>query len=190
MLKSIIFITIIANSFCFNVPFLDNKKVNKFVFAFDFPGIHIKDGIKHIHFPEHIQEAHKYGAPFFKINKVYEPFYKKINFDCETLGRKFEVTQYSNHKYDSTLVFNLQNTTKTYPFLILKFIVKPYDDDKSHTLYINFIFWNQLYYLLYPLLPIFVYTNSLEDKYFFTNNQDKYIVENENFLKYRNEVME
>lgn len=188
MLKKLIILTIIANSYCYNIPFF-NKKVNKFLFKFDFPDIHINDGIKHIHFPEHIQQAHKYGAPFFNINKVYDPCKKKINFDCETLGRKFEVTQYSNSKYDSTLVFNIHNSTNIYPFLILKFIVKPYDNNRSHTLYINFIFWNTLYYLFCPLLPLFVYTNSLEDKYFFTNNCDKLVVENKNFIKYREEVM-
>lgn len=188
MLKSVIILTIIANSYCYNIHLLNNK-INKFLFKFDFPNINVNDGIKHIHFPEHIQKAHKYGAPFFKINDVYEPEKKKISFDCETMGRKFEVTQYSNRKFDSTLVFNIQKSKSSRPFLILKFFVEPYDENKSHTLYINFMFWNSLYYLLTPLLPLFVFTNSLEDKYFFTHHKDKLIEENENFMKYREEVM-
>lgn len=188
MLKIITILSIIANSYCYNIPFL-NDRPKKFLFKFDFPDVSISDGMKHIHFPEHIKQAHKYGAPFFDINKVYEPEKKQICFDCETLGRKFKVTQYSNYKYDSTLVFRIQNSTDINPFLKLKFIVKPYNNENSHVLYINFIFWNSLYYAFCPLLPIFVLTNSLEDKYFFTNDHHKSIIENENFIKYREEVM-
>lgn len=191
MLKYLILLNIIISSSCFNImPFLDNNNnVKKILFKFDFPNISANNGIKHIHFPEHIKEAHTLGAPFFNINEVYEPENKKILFDCETLGKDFKVKQFSNTKYDSTLIFKREGKEEKNPFLKLKFIVKPYNDDKSHILYINFIFWNSLYYLFFPLLPLIVLTNSLEDKFFFGNGKDKLIVEDKNFIKYRDNVI-
>lgn len=191
MLRFITFLGILASTTCYNIMPTPNNlnKANRILFKFDFPDISTKNGIKHIHFPEHIKHAHGLGAPFFEINKVYEPKNKTICFDCETLGRHFEVTQYSNTKYDSTLVFRRKYVESKNPFLKLKFIVKPYNDDNSHILYINFIFWNSLYYLFYPFLPAIVFTNSLEDKFFFANNKNKDIIEDEKFIKYRDEVM-
>jgi hypothetical protein len=67
--------------------------------------------------------------------------------------------------------------------------VKPYNDNKSHILYISFIFWNPLLFLAVPLLPLFVFINGMEDKCFFENHNEE-IKEHPMLFSYRNNILD
>lgn len=157
-------------------------------FKYNFTDVDAKKGIKHIHFIEHVTDVHRLGAIGFEIISVEYPIGNSIRYECKTMGKRFNVLQYSNKIYQSELIFYDREQAE-HPFLKLHFSVKPYNNNQSHLLFIAFIFWNPLHLLLTPLLPIFVLINGIEDRMYFSNDNKKLVIKSyPKFKQYRSQV--
>lgn len=148
-----------------------------------FPNAPLSTGRHHIHTPEHISVVHKFGAPFFKLDKVNKPRQIEentiaIDFKCQTFGRSLDATMSSTDINNSRIDFNLKNK----PFMSLEFNVEEINR-MSHALAITISLYNPMYFYVVPLFPIFVYINKLEDSMFM--NGDAKIKENVCFKMYR-----
>jgi len=157
-----------------------------------FNNIPFNYGLRHIHYPEHITDTHKLGAPLFRIIEVNEPTnynnIPRITFNCSILHLiNMEVDMISRYKNRCEMIF----TKNEMAIFGLKITILPdLYDMKSHYLFIDAYFpKNHLLDLLMPFIGIFfkisLIINKYEDIFLLYKHRNICSNYNENFNKYR-----
>lgn len=173
------------------------------IYGFSFTSLGIKNkynnipfnyGLRHIHYPEHISDTHKLGAPLFRIDEVGPPIYynnniPRINFNCSLMSVvKMEVAMISRYRNRCEMIFSKD---KNELFGLKITILPDLDDRNSHYLYIDAYFpETYLSELMMPFISIFFQFSFLISKYediflLYKNKNKNKIIHNENFNKYR-----
>ncbi len=172
------------------------------IYGFSFTSLGIKTrfnnipfnyGLRHIHYPEHISDTHKLGAPLFRIDKVSPPTYyngiPRINFNCSLMSFiNMEVDMISRYRNRCEMIFS-KNKNELFGLKIT--ILPDLDDKDSHYLYIQAYFpETYLSELLMPFIGIFFQFSLIISKYediflLYKNKNKNKIIHNENFNKYR-----
>jgi len=182
LFRIIFFISFIFNCCCFQIK----TRID---------GVSFREGLRHIHTPEHISSTHYLTVPQFKINKVSKPIYNNkianIFFSCSTMNL-YTITARMRSRYinRTDLRFYLNNNSEELITLILT-ILPDFNDKKSHYLILEVILNDDLI-ILEPLIKlmmeIIMIITIMEDKYLFIKNKNNRLNYNENFNNYRKMV--
>lgn len=182
LFRIVFFISCIFNCYGFQIK----TKIN---------GVSFREGLRHIHTPEHISSTHFLTVPQFKIKKVSKPIYNNkianIFFSCSTMNL-YTITARMRSRYinRTDLRFYLNNNSDELITLILT-ILPDFNDKQSHYLILEVILCSD-FFVLEPLIKlimeIMMIITIMEDKYLFIKNKDNRLNYNENLNKYRKMV--
>lgn len=153
-------------------------------FKWVFPHVPYELGIRHIHTPEHVTHTHRFGTPFFRITNTTAPRRGKmataVDFECEMLGSRHNVTMVSLERSHAALYFRKGNKS----VMCAHFYVRPLD--KGHELKLTATLFQRLPLEARALMAVSVGVNMLEDYVFWAHETPK---QDSNLRAYRRMVL-
>ena len=188
---SIFFILSLLNlnpslSFTFN-------NLNSFQLKTKFTDVSFRQGLKHIHTPEHVKYTHYIGAPLFNIHTAQKPInynnITSISFSCSVMNlNHMTVMMHSEYTNRCEMNFLIKNKE----FITLQITILPDFENKNNHYFILKIFLNDFLSLFLPIIKIFfqlsMFISTNEDLIFYFNKKNK-IIYNKNLNEYRKLIL-
>lgn len=172
------FIFLILLNFC--SPFLLKTKFNDISF---------RQGLKHIHTPEHVKYTHYLGAPLFNIHSVQKPIKENnitsVIFTCSVMNLN-HMTVFMHSRYTNRCEMNFFINNEE--FITLQMTILPDFENKKNHYFILKVCTNDFLLLFIPFLKIFfqlsMFVSTNEDLIFYFNKNNR-IIYDKNLNEYR-----
>lgn len=186
-MKLFVFLLLLNSSFSFNLNHLNH--LNNFELKTKFKGVSFRNGLSHIHTPEHVKYTHYIGAPLFNIHSVQKPITYKNNtsiiFNCSVMNlNEMVVIMHSSYINRCEMNFLIDNKE----FVTLEITILPDFENINNHYFILKVFLNDFLSLFIPILKIFfqlsMFISTNEDLIFYFNKNRK-IIYNKNLNDYR-----
>ena len=171
-----------SSSFTFN-------NLNSFELKTKFNDVSFRQGLKHIHTPEHVKYTHYIGAPLFNIHSVKKPMnynnITSVSFNCSVMNlNKMTVMMHSKYINRCEMNFIINNDE----FITLLITILPDFENENNHYFILKVFVNDFLSLFLPIVKIFfqlsMFISTNEDLIFYFNKKNK-IIYNQNLNEYR-----